>query len=108
GSVEVPPRDGGVHHLNKLCHECGHKIDHLYEELEEQALIYKYLVTDVLVPQDLLLTIRRGFESLASQKEELPPVDGVAGHDRDRKWSDPSPCTSRSYKHQAALLLEML
>ena len=32
-----------------------------YEELEHQALIYKYLVAGVPVPQDLLLPIRRGF-----------------------------------------------
>ncbi|KAJ1272611.1 hypothetical protein BS78_06G216400 [Paspalum vaginatum] len=32
-----------------------------YEELEHQALIYKYLVAGVAVPPDLLLPIRRGF-----------------------------------------------
>ncbi|CAL5015076.1 unnamed protein product [Urochloa decumbens] len=32
-----------------------------YEELEHQALIYKYLVAGVPVPPDLLLPIRRGF-----------------------------------------------
>uniref|UniRef100_A0A0A9GJC3 Growth-regulating factor n=1 Tax=Arundo donax TaxID=35708 RepID=A0A0A9GJC3_ARUDO len=32
-----------------------------YEELEQQALIYKYLVAGVPVPPDLLLPIRRGF-----------------------------------------------
>ncbi|XP_062183562.1 growth-regulating factor 3-like [Phragmites australis] len=32
-----------------------------YEELEQQALIYKYLVAGVPVPLDLLLPIRRGF-----------------------------------------------
>ncbi|KAF8670240.1 hypothetical protein HU200_050772 [Digitaria exilis] len=32
-----------------------------YEELEHQALIYKYLVAGVQVPPDLLLPIRRGF-----------------------------------------------
>ncbi|TVU15873.1 hypothetical protein EJB05_39415 [Eragrostis curvula] len=32
-----------------------------YEELEQQALIYKYLLAGVPVPQDLLLPIRRGF-----------------------------------------------
>lgn len=38
-----------------------------YEELEQQALIYKYLVAGVPVPPDLLLPIRRGFDSLASR-----------------------------------------
>jgi hypothetical protein len=32
-----------------------------YEELEHQALIYKYLVVGVPVPPDLLRPIRRGF-----------------------------------------------
>nr|CAB3485652.1 unnamed protein product [Digitaria exilis] len=32
-----------------------------YEELEHQALIYKYLAAGVQVPPDLLLPIRRGF-----------------------------------------------
>jgi hypothetical protein len=32
-----------------------------YEELEQQALIYKYLLAGVPVPPDLLLPIRRGF-----------------------------------------------
>jgi hypothetical protein len=32
-----------------------------YEELEHQALIYKYLVAGVPVPPDLLLPLRRGF-----------------------------------------------
>ncbi|XP_062226617.1 growth-regulating factor 3-like [Phragmites australis] len=32
-----------------------------YEELEQQALIYKYLVAGVPIPPDLLLPIRRGF-----------------------------------------------
>jgi hypothetical protein len=38
-----------------------------YEELEQQALIYKYLVAGVPVPADLLLPIRRGLDSLASR-----------------------------------------
>lgn len=37
-----------------------------YEELEHQALIYKYLVAGVPVPPDLVLPIRRGIESLAA------------------------------------------
>ena len=32
-----------------------------YEELEHQALIYKYLVAGVSVPPDLLVPLRRGF-----------------------------------------------
>jgi hypothetical protein len=38
-----------------------------YEELEHQALIYKYLVAGVPVPPDLLLPIRWGFDSLAAR-----------------------------------------
>ena len=37
-----------------------------YEELEQHALIYKYLVAGVPVPPDLRLPIHRGFDSLAS------------------------------------------
>jgi hypothetical protein len=38
-----------------------------YEELEQQALIYKYLVAGVPVPPDLVLPIRRGLDSLATR-----------------------------------------
>uniref|UniRef100_A0A0E0CQ87 Growth-regulating factor n=1 Tax=Oryza meridionalis TaxID=40149 RepID=A0A0E0CQ87_9ORYZ len=38
-----------------------------YEELEQQALIYKYLVAGVPVPPDLVLPIRRGLDSLAAR-----------------------------------------
>ena len=37
-----------------------------YEELEQQALIYKYLVAGVPVPPDLVLPIRRGLDALAT------------------------------------------
>ena len=38
-----------------------------YEELEQQALIYKYLVAGVPVPPDLVLPIRRGLDALATR-----------------------------------------
>jgi hypothetical protein len=38
-----------------------------YEELEQQALIYKYLVAGVPVPPDLVVPIRRGLDSLATR-----------------------------------------
>ncbi|KAG8100894.1 hypothetical protein GUJ93_ZPchr0169g28996 [Zizania palustris] len=45
-----------------------------YEELEQQALIYKYLVAGVPVPPDLLLPIRRGLDSLASRFYHHPAL----------------------------------
>jgi hypothetical protein len=39
----------------------------LYEELEQQVLIYKYLVAGVPVPPDLVVPIRRGLDSLATR-----------------------------------------
>uniref|UniRef100_A0ACD5UFA7 Uncharacterized protein n=1 Tax=Avena sativa TaxID=4498 RepID=A0ACD5UFA7_AVESA len=45
-----------------------------YEELEHQALIYKYLVAGVPVPPDLLLPIRRGFDSLAARFYHHPAL----------------------------------
>ena len=38
-----------------------------YEELEQQALIYKYLVAGVPVPPDLVVPMRRGLDSLATR-----------------------------------------
>jgi len=38
-----------------------------YEELEQQALIYKYLVAGVPVPPDLVVPIRRGLDSIATR-----------------------------------------
>ncbi|KAL5215450.1 hypothetical protein ABZP36_006851 [Zizania latifolia] len=45
-----------------------------YEELEQQALIYKYLVAGVPVPPDLLLPIRRGLDSLTSRFYHHPAL----------------------------------
>jgi hypothetical protein len=45
-----------------------------YEELEHQALIYKYLVAGVPVPPDLLLPLRRGFVyHQPARKQARPP-----------------------------------
>ncbi|XP_044967778.1 growth-regulating factor 3-like [Hordeum vulgare subsp. vulgare] len=70
-----------------------------YEELEQQALIYKYLVAGVPVPQDLLLPIRRGFETLASRfyhhhalgygsyfGKKLDPEPGRCRRTDGKKW----------------------
>lgn len=38
-----------------------------YEELEQQALVYKYLVAGVAVPPELVVPIRRGLDSLATR-----------------------------------------
>lgn len=38
-----------------------------WQELEHQALIYKYLVAGVPVPSDLVLPIRRSFEALSAK-----------------------------------------
>ncbi|XP_052171417.1 growth-regulating factor 4-like isoform X2 [Diospyros lotus] len=38
-----------------------------WQELEHQALIYKYLVAGLPVPPDLVLPIRRSFESIAAR-----------------------------------------
>ncbi|KAF2946515.1 hypothetical protein DAI22_02g299601 [Oryza sativa Japonica Group] len=45
-----------------------------YEELEQQALIYKYLVAGVPVPPDLVLPIRRGLDSLAARFYNHPAL----------------------------------
>ncbi|KAL5211198.1 hypothetical protein ABZP36_022045 [Zizania latifolia] len=45
-----------------------------YEELEQQALIYKYLVAGVPVPPDLVLPIRRGLDSLAARFYHHPAL----------------------------------
>ncbi|KAM3369850.1 hypothetical protein ACQJBY_017615 [Aegilops geniculata] len=70
-----------------------------YEELEQQALIYKYLVAGVPVPPDLLLPIRRGFDSLASRfyhhhalgygsyfGKKLDPEPGRCRRTDGKKW----------------------
>uniref|UniRef100_A0A0D9VJX0 Growth-regulating factor n=1 Tax=Leersia perrieri TaxID=77586 RepID=A0A0D9VJX0_9ORYZ len=45
-----------------------------YRELEQQALIYKYLVAGVPVPPDLVLPIRRGLDSLAARFYSHPAL----------------------------------
>ncbi|XBH76280.1 hypothetical protein VPH35_102948 [Triticum aestivum] len=95
-----------------------------YEELEQQALIYKYLVAGVPVPPDLRLPIRRGFDSLAScfyhhhTRAKIEPLNVIFGHEGggdqvnniclEDLWpsSTPSPCTSaRSSVMDAACLV---
>ncbi|KAF0892300.1 hypothetical protein E2562_014864 [Oryza meyeriana var. granulata] len=70
-----------------------------YEELEQQALIYKYLVAGVPVPADLLLPIRRGLDSLATRfyhhpvlgygsyfGKKLDPEPGRCRRTDGKKW----------------------
>ncbi|PAN07770.1 hypothetical protein PAHAL_1G361300 [Panicum hallii] len=70
-----------------------------YEELEQQALIYKYLVAGVPVPPDLVLPIRRGLDSLATRfyghptlgygsyfGKKLDPEPGRCRRTDGKKW----------------------
>jgi len=45
----------------------SHRRPAQYEELEQQTLIYKYLVASVPVPRDLVVPIRRGLGCLATR-----------------------------------------
>jgi hypothetical protein len=55
-----------------------------YEELEHQALIYKYLVAGVPVPPDLLVPLRRGFvyHQPARKHVPAPPSHCIPSHAR--------------------------
>ncbi|KAL6633708.1 hypothetical protein ACP70R_026379 [Stipagrostis hirtigluma subsp. patula] len=70
-----------------------------YEELEQQALIYKYLVAGVPVPPDLVVPIRRGLDSLAARfyghptlaygsyfGKKLDPEPGRCRRTDGKKW----------------------
>ncbi|OEL25717.1 Growth-regulating factor 4, partial [Dichanthelium oligosanthes] len=70
-----------------------------YEELEQQALIYKYLVAGVPVPPDLVLPIRRGLDSIATRfyghptlgygsyfGKKLDPEPGRCRRTDGKKW----------------------
>lgn len=43
-----------------------------WQELEHQALIFKYMMAGIPVPQDLLLPIRKSFESMSSRFYHYP------------------------------------
>ncbi|KAK8969122.1 Growth-regulating factor 3 [Platanthera guangdongensis] len=45
-----------------------------WEELEHQALIFKYLIAGMPVPSELLLPIRRSFETMASRFYHHPAM----------------------------------
>ncbi|KAL8244639.1 hypothetical protein R6Q59_010897 [Mikania micrantha] len=45
-----------------------------WQELEHQALIYKYLISGVPVPSDLILPIRRSFEALSARYLHHPTL----------------------------------
>lgn len=45
-----------------------------WEELEHQALIFKYLITGIPVPPELLLTIRRNYDSIAASFYSHPSL----------------------------------
>ncbi|XP_072989092.1 growth-regulating factor 3-like [Typha latifolia] len=77
-----------------------------WEELEQQALIYKYLVAGVPVPPDLLLSIRRSFESMAARfyhhpslgycsyfGKKLDPEPGRCRRTDGKKWR----CSKEAY-----------
>ncbi|XP_066328286.1 growth-regulating factor 1-like isoform X2 [Miscanthus floridulus] len=70
-----------------------------YEELEQQALIYKYLVAGVPVPPDLVVPMRRGLDSLATRfyghptlgyatyfGKKLDPEPGRCRRTDGKKW----------------------
>ncbi|GJM86544.1 hypothetical protein PR202_ga02413 [Eleusine coracana subsp. coracana] len=70
-----------------------------FEELEQQALIYKYLVAGVPVPPDLVVPIRRGLDSLATRfyghptlaygsyfGKKLDPEPGRCRRTDGKKW----------------------
>ncbi|KAL6911826.1 hypothetical protein ACP4OV_000631 [Aristida adscensionis] len=70
-----------------------------YEELEQQALIYKYLVAGVPVPPDLVVPIRRGLDSVAARYyghatlaygsyfgKKLDPEPGRCRRTDGKKW----------------------
>ncbi|KAI3756205.1 hypothetical protein L1987_56022 [Smallanthus sonchifolius] len=46
-----------------------------WQELEHQALIYKYLVAGVPVPHDLVVPIRRSLEALSARNRSRKPVE---------------------------------
>ncbi|KAI0499714.1 hypothetical protein KFK09_017922 [Dendrobium nobile] len=45
-----------------------------WEELEHQALIFKYLIAGIPVPPELLLPIRRGYETMATRFYHHPAL----------------------------------
>ncbi|KAL0447702.1 UNVERIFIED_CONTAM: Growth-regulating factor 4 [Sesamum latifolium] len=45
-----------------------------WQELEQQAMIYKYLVAGLPVPPDLVMPIRRGFEALSARFGHHPSL----------------------------------
>ncbi|KAG2660875.1 hypothetical protein PVAP13_1KG465300 [Panicum virgatum] len=70
-----------------------------YEELEQQALIYKYLVAGVAVPPDLVVPIRRGLDAFATRfyghptlgygsyfGKKLDPEPGRCRRTDGKKW----------------------
>ncbi|VAI48375.1 unnamed protein product [Triticum turgidum subsp. durum] len=63
-----------------------------YEELEHQALIYKYLVAGVSVPPDLVLPIRRGIESLAARFYHNPLAIGYGSYLGKKVDPEPGRC----------------
>ncbi|KAF7090532.1 hypothetical protein CFC21_093267 [Triticum aestivum] len=63
-----------------------------YEELEHQALIYKYLVAGVPVPPDLVLPIRRGIESLAARFYHNPLAIGYGSYLGKKVDPEPGRC----------------
>ncbi|KQK00900.1 growth-regulating factor 4 [Brachypodium distachyon] len=63
-----------------------------YEELQHQALIYKYLVAGVPVPPDLVLPIRRGIDSLAARFYHNPISIGYGTYLGKKVDPEPGRC----------------
>lgn len=49
-----------------------------WQELEHQALIYKYLVAGVPVPYDLVVPIRRSLEALSARFLNNPTCKSIS------------------------------
>ncbi|RAL54755.1 unnamed protein product [Cuscuta campestris] len=60
-----------------------------WQELEHQAMIYKYLVAGVPVPPQLVVPVRRSFEALSATYFQHPTL--VYGSNNNGKKYDPEP-----------------
>lgn len=50
-----------------------------WQELEHQAMIYKYLMAGLPVPPDLVLPIRRSFDAISARFFHHPSCNNLAG-----------------------------
>ncbi|KAD6454474.1 hypothetical protein E3N88_09180 [Mikania micrantha] len=63
-----------------------------WQELEHQALIYKYLISGVPVPSDLILPIRRSFEALSARFLHHPTSVGYCSYNGKKFDPEPGRC----------------